>query len=104
MGVLCITYKKKIAQNTGEGIFGDFDVTDRKGTWRKLFCGETGCTSLRNFRVTSFCVWVMTLQLLLLETHFHTWSVCQKGNFLYNFILREIYTFSSNNRGLLSKY
>ena len=90
IGVLCSTYKKQIAQNTNEELFGDFDVTDRKGTWRNLFYGGIWCTRLRNFRVTNFRVLVMTLQLLLLETHLHTWSVGQKGNFLYNFILREM--------------
>lgn len=88
MGFLCSTYKKQIAQNTVEEFFGDFHGTDRKGTWRNLFYGRTGCTRLRNFRVTSFSVWVVTLQLLLLEAHLHTWSVSQKGNFLYNFALR----------------
>jgi len=36
MGVLCSTNKKQIAQNTDEELFGDFHVTDRKGTWRDL--------------------------------------------------------------------
>lgn len=34
----------------------------------------------------------------------HTWSVGQKGNSLYIFILREMYTFSSNNCSLVSKH
>jgi len=56
MGVLCITYKKQIAQNTDEELFGSYEVTDRKGTWGNLFYGKIGFIGLRNICVTVFAV------------------------------------------------